>query len=166
MIMSPLCAFVVSPPPAATTMRAAPVARARSPVAAVAEPPAAPPPFRLSDSRVTSYGEENPTGVAALDIVSTVSKGAVNLESLDAGAQQQQVSKALGRMRRDMASLDVAASSRSQLTSIEISVLTSTVAIAASSPFLLPLKLVEVIVPSMAALSAAIGLSAEYIGPT
>ena len=170
MIMSPLCpalaAFVVSPPPAATTMRAAPVARARSPVAAVAEPPASPPPFRLSDSRVTSYGEENPTGIAALDIVSTVSKGAVNLETIDEAAQQKQVSKALGRMRSDMASLDIAASSRSQLTSIEISILTSTVVIAASSPFLLPLKLVEVIVPSMAALSAAIGLSAEYVGKT
>ena len=44
--------------------------------------------------------------------------------------------------------------------------LTSTVAVAAGSPFVLPVKLVEVLVPSMAALSAAIGLSAEYVGKT
>ena len=55
---------------------------------------------------------------------------------------------------------------RSQLTSFELLVLTSTVMVSASAPWLLPVKLVELIVPSMAALSAAIGLSAEYIGPT
>ena len=44
--------------------------------------------------------------------------------------------------------------------------LTSTVLISASAPWLLPVKLVELIVPSMAALSAAIGLSAEYVGKT
>ena len=57
-------------------------------------------------------------------------------------------------------------SSRSQLTSVELLVLTSTVLISASAPWLLPVKLVELIVPSMAALSAAIGLSAEYVGKT
>ena len=55
---------------------------------------------------------------------------------------------------------------RSQLTSFELLVLTSTVMVSASAPWLLPVKLVELIVPSMAALSAAIGLSAEYVGKT
>ena len=125
-----------------------------------------PPSFRLSDSRIVDdYGQENAVGIAALNLVSSVSQGVVNVTQ-DQGAQDQQVSVALKRMRRDMISLDTVVSSRSQLTSVELFVLTSTVVVAAGAPWAFPLKVVEVLVPSMAALSAAIGLSAEYAGKT
>ena len=51
-----------------------------------------------------------------------------------------------------------------QLGRVELSILVSTVLISALSPFFLSLNIVEVLVPSMAAVSASIGLSAEYVG--
>ena len=107
-------------------------------------------------------------GDAAYNLVSSASQAVVNLDHGDEGGSKrpEPVSVSLQRMKRDMAILDDVTSSRSQLTNTELFVLTSTVAVAAGSPFVLPVKLVEVLVPSMAALSAAIGLSAEYVGKT
>ena len=107
-------------------------------------------------------------GDAAYNLVSSASQAVVNLDHGDEGGYKrpEPVSVSLQRMKRDMDLLDDVTSSRSQLTNTELFVLTSTVAVAAGSPFVLPVKLVEVLVPSMAALSAAIGLSAEYVGKT
>jgi len=130
--------------------------------------------YRLSESAdaafVENYGVENSFSTAAYDMVTKFSQNVVNARTIDGipdgELKDRQVSTALNKMRRDVISLDALASSRSQLTSVELLVLTSTVLISASAPWLLPVKLVELIVPSMAALSAAIGLSAEYVGKT
>eukprot|EP00600_Ochromonadales_sp_CCMP1393_P011333 CAMPEP_0175003594 /NCGR_PEP_ID=MMETSP0005-20121125/4309_1 /TAXON_ID=420556 /ORGANISM="Ochromonas sp., Strain CCMP1393" /LENGTH=373 /DNA_ID=CAMNT_0016258675 /DNA_START=513 /DNA_END=1631 /DNA_ORIENTATION=- len=60
--------------------------------------------------------------------------------------------------------LDNVAGRTPQLTTAELAVLVSTVAISFFSPFVVPTNVVEVLVPSMAAVSASIGLSAEYVG--
>ena len=130
--------------------------------------------YRLSESAdatiAQNYGDENAFSTAAYDMVTKISQNVVNARTIDGipdgELKDRQVSTALNKMRRDVISLDALASSRSQLTSFELLVLTSTVMVSASAPWLLPVKLVELIVPSMAALSAAIGLSAEYVGKT
>lgn len=74
------------------------------------------------------------------------------------------VQSAIYRMTRDMELLDDVAGRTPQLTRLELVLLMSTVIVSAASPLLLPINLVEVLVPSMAALSAAVGISAEYVG--
>lgn len=122
----------------------------------------------MTASPKVGVGAAAAVGDAAYNLVSSASQAVVNLDHGDEGGSKrpEPVSVSLQRMKRDMAILDDVTSSRSQLTNTELFVLTSTVAVAAGSPFVLPVKLVEVLVPSMAALSAAIGLSAEYVGKT
>ena len=74
------------------------------------------------------------------------------------------VQAALQKMRRDMDFLDDVASRSPQLTTVEVILLFTTVIVSGLSPILLSLKVVEVLVPSMAALSASIAISAEYVG--
>ena len=74
------------------------------------------------------------------------------------------VAAALQKMRKDMKFLDDVASRTPQLSTLELVVLISTVTLSAISPFILSIKVVEVLVPSLAALSASVGISAEYIG--
>jgi hypothetical protein len=74
------------------------------------------------------------------------------------------VASALQKMKKDMEFLDDLAARTPQLSTLEIVVLFSTVAISAVAPSVLSVKVVEVLVPSLAALSASIGISAEYIG--
>lgn len=109
-------------------------------------------------------------GNIAYDIVSTVAKTLVNpIESVDTYNTKQKdlaVASALQKMEKDMELLDNVASRTPQLTTIEIAVLFSTVLISLVAPFGLPVKVVELLVPSMAAVSAAVGLSAEYVGKT
>lgn len=109
-------------------------------------------------------------GNIAYDIVSNVAKTLVNpIESTNAYNSKQKdlaVASALQKMEKDMDLLDNVASRTPQLTTIEIVVLFSTVLISAFAPFGLPVNVVELLVPSMAAVSAAVGLSAEYVGKT
>ena len=74
------------------------------------------------------------------------------------------VQGALYKMTKDMELLDDVAGRTPQLTRLELALLLSSVIVSAVSPLLLPINVVEVLVPSMAALSAAVGISAEYVG--
>jgi len=76
----------------------------------------------------------------------------------------RRVTLALKRMQRDMSMLDEAADTATSLSPVETVVLSSTVAIAFFSPYLLSAKVVELLVPAMSTLSAAVGFSAEYLG--
>lgn len=60
--------------------------------------------------------------------------------------------------------LDRLAGQKPQLSVIEITLLTAAVATCVSGPIVLDGKLAEFIAPSMAAISAAIGIGAEYTG--
>jgi hypothetical protein len=51
-----------------------------------------------------------------------------------------------------------------QLTRVELAVLLTTISLSALSPFFLDIEVIEVLVPSLAALSASVGISAEYLG--
>ena len=74
------------------------------------------------------------------------------------------VAIALQKIQKDMRILDEAAGNTAQLSTAEIAVLLATVTISAASPWVFKTNVVELLVPSMAALSAAIGISAEYTG--
>lgn len=74
------------------------------------------------------------------------------------------VAAALQKMRKDVQFLDDVANRTPQLSTLELIVLLATVSLSAISPFILSIKVVEVLVPSLAALSASVGISAEYIG--
>lgn len=74
------------------------------------------------------------------------------------------VMTALQRMSRDIEFLDNVASRTPQLTKLEFAVLSTAVLASAISPSFLGNHVVEVLVPSMAALSASVGISAEYVG--
>lgn len=71
---------------------------------------------------------------------------------------------ALQKIQNNMDVLDNVAGRTPQLTRIEMLILVSTVVVSAMSPYLLPINVVEVLVPSMAAISASLGLTAEYVG--
>lgn len=60
--------------------------------------------------------------------------------------------------------LDNVARRTPQLTTVELAVLLTTISLSALSPFFLDIEVIEVLVPSLAALSASVGISAEYIG--
>jgi len=100
-------------------------------------------------------------GAFAFDAVTSFSRGLVtrSKESEDA-----QVAIALRRMQRDMTMLDRVAGATTQLNTAEVVILGATIAISFASPYLLATKAVEVLVPSMSALCAAIGFSCEYTG--
>jgi len=74
------------------------------------------------------------------------------------------VQSAIAKMTKDMELLDDVAGRTPQLTRLELVLLMATVMVSAASPLALPINVVEVLVPSMAALSAAVGISAEYAG--
>jgi hypothetical protein len=74
------------------------------------------------------------------------------------------VTMALKKIQKDMKILDEAAGNTAQLTTLETAILGLTVLASASSPLFFSSKVVELLVPSMAALSAAVGISAEYSG--
>jgi hypothetical protein len=95
--------------------------------------------------------------------VETIARRAV--ESTDDFKDQKlPINRALGKILRDMQELDTVVGRMPQLSLKELVTLLSTVTIAAASPYFIGIKAVELLVPSMAAVSAAIGISAEYIG--
>ena len=84
-------------------------------------------------------------------------------ESREGEETMRSIDIAMQRMERDMSFLDDRAGLAPQLTNTELVLLTATVGIAFGSPYLLSMKLVEVLVPSMSALTAAIGFSAVTV---
>jgi len=94
----------------------------------------------------------------------TVTGVAKSLSSPGGKSSQLPVELALARLHRDMSMLDQAASAKTSISPTSVLVLGATVLVAGIAPFAFGEKLVEVLVPSMSALSAAIGLSAEYNG--
>lgn len=115
------------------------------------------PPLFFSTSSTSATAAE--VGDKALDVVDKLAR-AIN----DNSDAQFDVTKSMEVMERDMSMLDQATGQRPQLSSIELLVLISSVAIASTSPFLFPLNVVEVLAPTCAAISASIGVSAEYVG--
>ena len=103
-------------------------------------------------------------GEFAANALDGFAKTLVDVAGRDPDEEEKQVEFALKRMERDMSTLDTAAGATPQLSTVEIGVLTSTVLVSFFSPYMLSAKVVEVLVPSMAALSASIGFSAEYLG--
>ena len=74
------------------------------------------------------------------------------------------IQAALQKIQKDMEFLDDVAGRTPQLSTAEFVVLVSTVLVSAFSPIAFTAKVTELLVPSMAAISAAIGISAEYVG--
>ena len=101
----------------------------------------------------------NEIGERAYEAISGVSKFLATTE-----IDKMPVDKALRAMQRDVDMLDQAVASKPKLSASSVLILGSTVFISATAPFLLTEKLVEFLVPSMSALCAAVGLSAEYRG--
>lgn len=132
---------------------------------------------RLTQGQVEEIGSASQLGARvgeiAYDTVGSFAKALVNIpkavdETREPGvsrrSEEEQVSLALKRMQRDMSMLDLAAGATPQLSQFELFLLSSTVATSFLSPYAFSAKVVEVLVPSCAALVAAIGFSAEYIG--
>lgn len=74
------------------------------------------------------------------------------------------VATAMERIERDMKMLDDVAGQTPQLTGVELMLLIGSVVTSAASPNVFAMNVVEVLVPSMAAIAAAVGISAEYVG--
>lgn len=74
------------------------------------------------------------------------------------------ISMVLEKIQKDMKILDEAAGNTAQLSNLEIGLLGFTVMSSGVAPILFSSKVVELLVPAMAALSAAVGISAEYNG--
>jgi hypothetical protein len=74
------------------------------------------------------------------------------------------VESAIEKISEDLLILDKVANRSPQLTTVELAVLLTTILLSALSPFFLDIEVIEVLVPSLAAISASVGISAEYIG--
>lgn len=74
------------------------------------------------------------------------------------------VASVINKFRQDVTYVDDLASRTPQLTTFEIAILLTTISLSALSPFFLDIEIIEFLVPSLAALSASVGISAEYIG--
>jgi len=102
-------------------------------------------------------------GKVAYDIVSGVADMLAPVSiTLDAKGESRPVRIALQKIQKDMRILDEAAGNTAQLSTLELVLLLSTVLISASSPLVFSTKVVELLVPSMAAVSAAVGISAGF----
>jgi len=78
--------------------------------------------------------------------------------------RDEQVWAALSNLELDMQLLDNLAGQKPQLTVLELVLLSASVTAASSSPWIMHGKLLEVLPPTAAAFSAAIGIGAEYVG--
>ncbi|VEU35918.1 unnamed protein product [Pseudo-nitzschia multistriata] len=78
--------------------------------------------------------------------------------------RNEQVWAALSNLEQDMQLLDNLAGQKPQLTALELIMLSASVTAASSSPWIMGGKLTEVLPPTAAAFSAAIGIGAEYVG--
>ncbi|OEU19067.1 hypothetical protein FRACYDRAFT_237358 [Fragilariopsis cylindrus CCMP1102] len=78
--------------------------------------------------------------------------------------RDEQVLAALSNLEMDMNLLDNLAGQRPQLTVLELILLSFSVTAASASPWIFGGQLAEVLPPTAAAFSAAIGIGAEYVG--
>lgn len=77
---------------------------------------------------------------------------------------KEMVAKTLRKVKQDMNALDDLTMRSPQLSTSELTLLSSFVVLSYASPFVFSDKFVEFIVPSMGALCATVGFSAEFIG--
>ena len=101
-------------------------------------------------------------GDAAYDAVSKVANMIVD-NSDEFRDKKLPISRALRKILRDMQELDTVVGRTPQLSLSELLILGTTVVVTAASPYLVSVKVTELLVPAMAAVSAAIGISAEYV---
>lgn len=99
-------------------------------------------------------------GLAAERMVANFAQSLVSNTDSD----QRTVRLSLSRLKGDLEELDYRAGERVKLTEPEIILLTMLTAVSFSSPAFFSTKVVEVLIPSMAGLSAALGLTFEYVG--
>mmetsp|Transcript_4529 Transcript_4529/g.13956 ORF Transcript_4529/g.13956 Transcript_4529/m.13956 type:complete len:535 (+) Transcript_4529:3-1607(+) len=77
---------------------------------------------------------------------------------------KEKVRLSLRRLKGDLEDLDYRAGENLKLTETEILMLSAMTFMSFASPAFFSLKVVEVLIPSMAALAAALGLTFEYVG--
>lgn len=120
-------------------------------------------PFPISESanRVFELGDWSVNAAKGLaDIIFNKSEMSISDER-----ENRSSSSALEVMEEvNLDILEDIASRTPQLTTVELAVLLTTISLSALSPFFLDIEVIEVLVPSLAALSASVGISAEYIG--
>lgn len=131
-----------------------PVLASGAAVAARLPPPLSPAPSKLGES----------VGEAALTVTSRLGKNLVIRPKDVVKKDDAKVSTSIRRMQRDMAMLDVEAGTTPQLSTVELGLLAGAVGLSAVAPFSFSPKVVEVLVPSLGALTAAVGFSAEFMG--
>jgi hypothetical protein len=116
-------------------------------------------------SRNTNNGSRQ-TGNTASVFNSNTNNGVSMNQDLDVKGQNRQVVlSALESLERDMQLLDNITAEKPQLSRLEISILSLCIGAASTGPlFTDGVKVAEVMAPAAAALSAAIGIGAEYTG--
>ena len=121
----------------------------------------------LFASTMSAISTAKQVGDQAFDIVTNLADRIVSQPFFANSNQTQKnlpVTMALLKIQQNMDILDNVAGRTPQLTRLELLILATTVAVSAASPVIFDLKVVELLVPSMAAVAASIGLSAEYVG--
>ena len=117
---------------------------------------------KSGQSQEAGFGER--IGDTSYDVVTGLASFLATANTKNETQRNLPVQSAIAKMTKDMELLDDVAGRTPQLTRLELVLLMVTVIVSAVSPAALPINVVEVLVPSMAALSAAVGISAEYVG--
>lgn len=133
--------------------------------------------LQLMNSKIESIGYNTNTNSTSssilVDIGNSVYDGVSNFAEMmvfpgSIGRNETKrfipIQAALQKIQKDMEFLDDVAGRTPQLSTAEFVVLITTVLVSACSPIAFTTKVTELLVPSMAAISAAIGISAEYVG--
>lgn len=117
----------------------------------------------IASPPVIASNKQN-AGDAAFNLVTSLAEVMASSPSNNATQRYLPVSNVLLKMRKDMELLDDVASRTPQLSNFEVFLLASTVVISSISPAIFSMKVVEVLIPAMAALSTSVGISSEYLG--
>ena len=125
--------------------------------------PASPLFLTESANRVNELGDWSVNVVRSLAEIVVNGPTAVVGEGAD-GKSPPPVATAIDNFREDVDFLDDVAGRSPQLTSPELAILLTTISLSALSPFFFNIKIIELLIPSLAALSASVGISAEYFG--
>ena len=117
--------------------------------------------FYFTKAGTKRIGDQAYDFVAAIaeNLVNPITQGAVNVTQ-----RNLPIALALQKIQTNMDILDNVAGRTPQLTRVELFILLSSVGVSALAPFSFGNSIVEVLVPTMAAVSASVGLSAEYVG--
>lgn len=103
-------------------------------------------------------------GDQAFELVAGIAETVVSTGGQNETQKFLPITSALLKIQRNMDILDNVAGRTPQLSRLKLVILGTIVISSGISPIFLPIKVVEVLVPSMAAVAASIGLSAEYVG--